>query len=123
MTASPQTHRPGGWVLDRRGLGRGVRVTHHPELGVVNLSVWRESTCVGTVHLTGAATAQLIGALSTELAQLGAAPSPTVGLVALEERITALERRRPAWRRAIDRVTGPRRTPLPPPPYPLHVVR
>lgn len=129
MTAAPLLGRLGVWVLDRRGEGRGVRVTRHPELGAINLSVWRAGVCVGTVQLAPQEAAQLVGALSEQLGQLAQAPPPSVrpaGRVEeLEARLARLEAhaRTPAWRRALSRVAS-RRTAPPAvvPPHHLRVV-
>ena len=37
--------------LDARGDGRALRVTCHPESGVVVFSLWREGTCAGSFRL------------------------------------------------------------------------
>ncbi|HEX6248576.1 MAG TPA: hypothetical protein VFZ64_11950 [Nocardioidaceae bacterium] len=37
--------------LDARGGGRALRVTWHPDAGVVVLSLWRDRTCAGTFRL------------------------------------------------------------------------
>jgi hypothetical protein len=37
--------------LDERGGGRALRVSWHPELGIVVLSLWRGGTCTGTFRL------------------------------------------------------------------------
>lgn len=105
----PAVSRMGSWVLDRRGQGRGVRITRHPDLHAINLSVWRDSVCVGTVHLSPADAAEVVHALSTQLAQLAVLPPPPVRAVGrvdeLEARIAQLEQRRtPRWRRALDRL-------------------
>jgi hypothetical protein len=108
----PAVSRMGSWVLDRRGQGRGVRITRHPDLHAINLSVWRESVCVGTVHLSPADAAEVVQALTTQLAQLAVPPPPpappvrAVGRVdELEARIAQLEQQRtPRWRRALDRL-------------------
>ncbi|MCO7221825.1 hypothetical protein [Klenkia sp. PcliD-1-E] len=104
----PAVSRMGSWVLDRRGQGRGVRITRHPDLHAINLSVWRDSVCVGTVHLSPSDAAEVVQALTTQLAQL-AVPPPPVRAVSrvdeLEARIAQLEQRRtPRWRRALDRL-------------------
>lgn len=33
------------------GRGRVLRVTWHPDAKTVVVSIWKDSTCVGTVHL------------------------------------------------------------------------
>jgi hypothetical protein len=79
------------WVPDPRGGGRGVRISAHPESGVVVLSVWKADECVATARLRPTEAADLVAALSTSLAELadpaaGAGPEqgPAVrtGLVA-----------------------------------------
>jgi hypothetical protein len=62
-------------VTDRRGGGRAVRVTAHPEAGVVVLSVWRADECAATVRLEPAEAAELAGAVAAGLAALAAEPA------------------------------------------------
>jgi hypothetical protein len=137
----PAVTRMGSWVLDRRGQGRGVRITRHPEMHSINLSIWRDSVCAGTVHLTPADAAEVVQALTVQLAELArdAAPvRPADRVDELEARIAQLEQqglppvpRRRAWRRAVDKLVDvtaarPFGTPAPPPPVPsgpLFVVR
>ncbi|MFH5822620.1 hypothetical protein [Georgenia sp. AZ-5] len=69
MTVVPLPPRS-RWVTDPRGEGRGLRVTSHPEAGVVVVSVWRADECVATVHLRPDAAAALAGALADGLAAL-----------------------------------------------------
>lgn len=80
----------------------------HDEVGLLNLSVWRDATCVGTVKLRPDEVADLVGALTEGLARLAAdrpaAPArETARLVALEDRLAGLESRlaTPPWRRAV----------------------
>ncbi|WP_448624657.1 hypothetical protein [Geodermatophilus sp. URMC 64] len=95
----------GRWAWDTRGGGRAVRVSTHADVGLLNVSVWRDDVCVGTVRLAPADAAQLITGLSDGLAELAAARPqvPTTDeprLRELEERLTRLERRSaPLWRR------------------------
>jgi hypothetical protein len=111
MTGRPQHTQFGTWILDGRGEGRGLRVTRHDELGVINLSLWRHNTCVGTARLLPEDAAVLIGALSEQLVGLGPDAGPSDGdatrVQALEERLARLEEqaRTPVWRRTLDRVT------------------
>ena len=75
----PAVTRMGSWVLDRRGQGRGVRITRHPELHAINLSIWRESVCVGTVHLSPVDAAEVVQAITGQLAELARpAPAPPI---------------------------------------------
>lgn len=109
----------GQWARDVRGEGRAVRISAHVESGLVNLSVWRHDTCVGTVRLQPSEVANLMAGLSEGLAQLAREPTHDVGqdadsprLRELERRLAGLESRlaTPAWRRALpsvgDRVRG-----------------
>lgn len=67
------------WVPDPRGGGRGVRVSAHPEAGVVVVSLWRADECVATVRLRPTEAADLASALTASLAELaepGAAARP-----------------------------------------------
>jgi hypothetical protein len=101
----------GHWAWDARGGGRAVRVSTHPASGLLNLSLWREDTCIGTARLRPDEAATLITGLTDGLAALAARPrvvGPDVTTVAdLEARLARLEERRPApWRRAADAVTG-----------------
>jgi hypothetical protein len=82
------------WAWDARGHDRAVRVSPHPRENVVNLSVWREDLCVGTVRLRPADVAALIAGLTdglVDLAQRPAEPSATVA--GLEDRLARVEDR------------------------------
>ena len=68
-----------------------MRVSPHSPSGLVTLSLWREDRCVGSLRLTPAEVAGLVGKLTNALADLQAPPSP--GKVHLEERMLALEER------------------------------
>src|SRR3954447_7071409 len=100
----------GRWAWDARGDGRAVRVSTHAAVGLLNISVWRDDVCVGTVRLVPDDAATLITALSEGLAELAAAAPPgdpaadSSRLRELEERLTRLERQPPAWRRAVGAV-------------------
>ena len=50
MTVIPLP-RHAQWAWDLRGQGRGVRVSAHADEGLLNVSLWREGTCVGTAQL------------------------------------------------------------------------
>ncbi|WP_341360672.1 hypothetical protein V5H98_05750 [Georgenia sp. M64] len=69
MTVVPMPPRS-RWFADPRGHGRGLRVTAHPETGMVVLSLWRADECVATVRLTPTEAAGLVGALGAGLADL-----------------------------------------------------
>ncbi|MGY1601149.1 hypothetical protein [Geodermatophilus sp. SYSU D00815] len=77
----PSTSR---WAGDVRQDGRAVRATAHPEAGLLTLSVWRDDTCAGTVHLAPAEVARLVARLTECLVQLTAAPGAADGVRAPE---------------------------------------
>lgn len=64
-------------VVDARGGARAMRVSWHPEQGVVVMSIWRGNTCVGTVQVESAGVPHLVDVLVRGLA---AAPAPTPAL-------------------------------------------
>jgi len=94
--------KPGRWVWDARDHTRAIRVSSHPEHGLLNLSLWRDDVCVGTVKLRPDEVAGLVAALSEGLARLAPpsapAPSRDADVVALETRLAAVESRLPAPR-------------------------
>jgi hypothetical protein len=105
------------WAWDVRGEGRAVRISAHVEAGLVNLSVWRHDTCVGTVRLLPAEVANLVAGLSEGLAQMTRPPTDDRAgrdadarrLRELEQRLTRLESRvrpSPWWKAIPDRVRG-----------------
>ena len=96
-------------MWDARDRARAVRVATHDEVGLLNLSVWRDDLCVGTVKLRPDEAAGLVGALTEGLARLAADRTPAASareaarLAALEDRLAGLESRltTPPWRRAV----------------------
>ena len=114
----------GQWAWDVRGEGRAVRISAHVEAGLVNLSVWRHDTCVGTVRLLPDEVANLVAGLTEGLAQMTVPPAagerPESGDAArlreLEQRLTRLESGlgTPTWKQAVrgvaDRARGAMRT-------------
>ena len=58
--------------LDARGSERALRVSWHPEVGLVVLSLWREDRCVGTFRLPAVEVPALVNALVTGLAEAAA---------------------------------------------------
>ena len=101
----------GRWAWDARGEGRAVRVSTHAESGVVNLSLWREDTCVGTARLRPDDVAELVTGLSEGLATLASRPRVVAAqasqISALESRLARLEETRtPLWRQAATAATG-----------------
>src|SRR3954466_15160229 len=82
----------GRWAWDARGHERAVRVSAHAPEGVVNLSMWRDEICVGTVRLQPDEVAGLVEGLTEGLARLAERPGggqPTV--TDLENRVAQLE--------------------------------
>ena len=63
MTVIPLP-RHGQWAWDLRGEGRGVRISTHVDVGVMNLSLWRDGACVGTAQLLPADVAKLASGLA-----------------------------------------------------------
>jgi hypothetical protein len=84
----------GRWAWDARGDNRAVRVSAHARERVVNLSVWRDDLCVGTVRLLPEEAAALVTGLTEGLAQLTERPAPAPPQVQeLEDRLARLEAR------------------------------
>ncbi|MCA0143726.1 hypothetical protein [Blastococcus sp. LR1] len=95
MTVIPLP-RHGQWVGDHRGQGRSLRVSTHVDVGVLNVSLWREDVCVGTAQLLPAEAAALIGGLSDGLAEIAVQPAPPARHAephVLEARLARLEAR------------------------------
>ena len=57
---------------DTRGTERALRVSWHPEAGLVVLSLWREDRCVGTFRLEAGEVPALVNTLVTGLAAASA---------------------------------------------------
>ena len=89
----------GQWAWDVRGEGRAVRISAHVEAGLVNLSVWRHDTCVGTVRLLPDEVANLVAGLTEGLAQMTVPPAAVErsgrprGCRISEQRLARLESR------------------------------
>ena len=105
----------GQWAWDVRGEGRAVRISAHVESGLVNLSVWRHDTCVGTVRLLPSEVANLVTGLSEGLALMAREPGDNARpgadarrLREMEQRLAGLEARMttPGWRRALSAVAA-----------------
>jgi len=99
--------KPGRWVWDARDRTRALRVSPHPEQGLLNLSLWRDDVCVGTVKLRPDEVSGLVSALSDGLARLATPPAPPVrdaDVVALETRLAAVESRLAADRLPVGRL-------------------
>jgi hypothetical protein len=71
MTVIPLP-RHGQWAWDLRGEGRAVRISAHLDVGVMNLSLWRGGTCVGTAQLLPGDVARLASGLTEGLAEMAA---------------------------------------------------
>jgi hypothetical protein len=85
---------------------------HVPE-GVVNLSMWRDDICIGTVRLRPDEVAALVEGLTEGLARLAERPAePSVS--DLEGRVARIESRLapPAWRTAVTAALERARTAL-----------
>ncbi len=99
MTVIPLP-RHGQWAWDLRGEGRGVRISAHVDVGLLNLSLWRGGTCVGTAQLLPADVAKLASGLTEGLPEIAAQPRADARdagdvrrLHDLELRLTELESR------------------------------
>ena len=77
-----------------RGLSRAVRVSPHADAGVLTVSFWRDDRCAGTVRLTPAEAASLVGRLTSALAGLAQPPgAEEVGSTSVEDRLASVEQR------------------------------
>lgn len=66
MAVNPAPAR--GAVFSGRGVpGRALRVSAHPELGIVVLSVWQAERCVATVRVAETDVPDLVRALTEAL--------------------------------------------------------
>ena len=63
-------------VVDARGGERALRVSWHPEQGVVVLSVWRGNTCAATVQVDPSEVPHLVDVLVRGLAASAGPPHP-----------------------------------------------
>ena len=66
MSVSPLPAH-GGVHVDPRGDGRALRVSAHPELGLVTISIWRDDRCVATHQVPTAEMPGFIGLLTEAL--------------------------------------------------------
>jgi hypothetical protein len=95
LHAVPNDQPDGRWTWEAaRANTRAVRVSPHAPSGLVTLSLWREDRCVGSLRLSPAEVAGLVGKLTGALAELQT-PATDAGLAervqGLEERLAALE--------------------------------
>jgi hypothetical protein len=100
----------GRWAWDARGASRAVRVSPHVHENVVNLSLWRDDLCVGTVRLRPGEAASLVAGLTDGLAELADRPEALPpgdddphALHEFELRLARIEARLapPGWRTAV----------------------
>ncbi|HET6817789.1 MAG TPA: hypothetical protein VFH66_11240 [Mycobacteriales bacterium] len=76
MSVAPLPAR-GGVHLDPRRGGRALRVSAHPELGLVTISIWRDDRCVATHQVPVAEMPGFVGMLTEALLDRPAAGSRT----------------------------------------------
>ena len=108
MTSVVRLTRAGRWAWDARGDRRAVRVSPHAEENVINLSVWRDDICVGTVRLQPSEAAALVEGLADGLALLAERPADDAARMrGMEDRLARLESRlaEPVWRAAATAAT------------------
>ncbi|WP_369253964.1 hypothetical protein [Geodermatophilus amargosae] len=82
--------------LGRARPTRAVRVSTHPAQGLLDLSIWRDDLCVGTVKLRPDEVAGLVSGLTDGLARLATTPPPAAGSASvtdLQTRLAAVESR------------------------------
>jgi hypothetical protein len=70
---------PTGRALFVDERGRGLRITWHPEAGMVNLSMWRDDRCVETFRLSLAEVPALVGFLVDGLGEAAASSRSSAG--------------------------------------------
>lgn len=90
---APPFEAPGRWIADRRGGGRGVRVSAHEEAGFLVLSTWKSDVCVGTVRLLPDEAADLVAGVAEGLGRLAARPPADHGTADPEVRPAVVEER------------------------------
>jgi hypothetical protein len=78
MDVSPLPVR-GGVHVDPRGGGRALRVSAHPELGLVTISVWRDDRCVATHQVPTADVPGLVALLTEALVDQAPGPRTATG--------------------------------------------
>ena len=66
----------GGVHFDRRADGRALRVSAHPELGVVTISLWRDDRCMATHQVATADVPVLLAMIGEALAAQPAISAP-----------------------------------------------
>ena len=68
MTVAPLPVQ-GGVLVDPRGGGRALRISAHPELGIVTISIWRDDRCVATHQVPTADVPGLVALLTEALVE------------------------------------------------------
>jgi hypothetical protein len=66
--------RQGGWHVDPKRPGHYLRVSGHPEAGIVTLSVWRGEHCIVTHEIPTSDIPDVIGLLAKALVSADDAP-------------------------------------------------
>ena len=84
-------------AIDERGIG--LRATWHFDRGLVNLSLWRDDTCVETFRLPAREAARLVAFLADGLAD--AIPEPGPHLTVVPEPATVEQRAPLRFRREL----------------------
>ena len=69
----------GGVHVDPRGDGRALRISAHPELGVVTVSIWRDDRCVASHQVPTADVPGLVSLLTEALAEQAAGRRTAAG--------------------------------------------
>ena len=64
MSAATPLPKMGDVFFDARGPGRALRLSRHPDAGVVVLSIWNGGVCQATFRLPANEVDALIGALA-----------------------------------------------------------
>ena len=78
MTVSPLPAH-GSVLVGRDRVGRTLRVSAHPAVGRVVLSIWQDTTCVATVRLAPDDVADLVAALTADSGTAGRVPDEQAG--------------------------------------------
>src|SRR3954469_4177021 len=96
LQAVPIPESPAGrWTWESaRAHTRAIRISPRTKQRVVNISLWRDDRCVGSVHLSPAEAASVAAKLSQALADLAIDLAPEAGEEPdLESRVSTLEAR------------------------------
>jgi hypothetical protein len=66
--------RKGGWHVDPKRPGHYLRVSGHPEAGIVVVSVWRGERCIATHEIPTSDVPDVIGLMAKALVPADEAP-------------------------------------------------